>query len=234
MFHIRYLSGNTSGTGGTVIGTYRTGENGSFTATGLSAGTYIIEELSSDGDHVIDTPPQTVYLSGDDQEVIQVHFGNSPKGSLLVKKVDSVTKQPLSDVEFLVTDSKGNVVGDSNGKFVTDSTGSFTVSGIDPSTTLIVKEVRAKDGYIMDDVPQTATINAGQTVTLEFRNQPMGSLLIRKVCSVNPSVTLPNAEFKVAYSDGTLIGDSNGVYRSDENGEVRVEGLIPGKSVVVT
>ena len=113
-------------------------------------------------------------------------------------------------------------------------TGSFTVSGIDPSTTLIVKEVRAKDGYILDDVPQTAVINAGQTVTLEFRNQPMGSLLIRKVCSVNPSVTLANAEFKVAYSDGTLIGNSNGVYRSDENGEVRIDGLIPGKSVVVT
>jgi len=234
VFQIRYLSGNTSGTGGTVIGTYRTGQNGSFTATGLPAGTYIIEELSSDGDHVIDTPPQTVYLSGNDQEVIQVHFGNSPKGSLMVKKVDSVTKQPLSDVEFLVTDSKGNVVGDANGKFVTDSTGSFTISGIDPSTTLIVKEVRAKDGYIMDDVPQTATVNAGQTVTLEFRNQPLGALLVRKVCSVNPSVTLPNAEFKVAYSDGTLIGDSNGIYRSDENGEVRIDGLIPGKSVVVT
>ncbi len=234
VFQIRYLSGNTSGTGGTVIGTYRTGQNGSFTATGLPAGTYIIEELSSDGDHVIDTPPQTVYLSGNDQEVIQVHFGNSPKGSLLVKKVDSVTKQPLSDVEFLVTDSKGNVVGDANGKFVTDSTGSFTVSGIDPSTTLIVKEVRAKDGYILDDVPQTAVINAGQTVTLEFRNQPTGSLLIRKVCSVNPSVTLANAEFKVAYSDGSLIGDSNGVYRSDENGEVRIEGLTPGRSVVIT
>ena len=135
---------------------------------------------------------------------------------------------------YLVTDSKGNVVGDANGKFVTDSTGSFAVSGIDPSTTLIVKEIRAKDGYILDDVPQTAVINAGQTVTLEFRNQPMGSLLIRKVCSVNPSVTLANAEFKVAYSDGTLVGNSNGVYRSDENGEVRIDGLIPGKSVVVT
>ena len=234
VFQIRYLSGNTSGTGGTVIGTYRTGQNGSFTATGLPAGTYVIEELSSDGDHVIDTPPQTVYLSGNDQEVIQVHFGNSPKGSLMVKKVDSITKQPLSDVEFSVTDSKGNVVGDANGKFVTDSTGSFTVSGIDPSTTLIVKEIRAKDGYILDDMPQTAVINAGQTVTLEFRNQPLGSLLIRKVCSVNPCVTLANAEFKVTYSDGALIGNSNGVYRSDENGEVRIDGLIPGKSVVVT
>ena len=36
------------------------------------------------GTHVIDTPPQTVYLSGKDQEVVQVYFGNSPKGSLLI------------------------------------------------------------------------------------------------------------------------------------------------------
>lgn len=47
-------------------------------------------------------------------------------------------------------------------------------------------------------------------------------------------MTLPNAEFKVMYADGTLIGDSNGVYRTDENGEIRIPGLKPGKSVVVT
>ena len=34
-FELRYLSGNTSGTGGTVIGTYVTGPNGAFTVTGL-------------------------------------------------------------------------------------------------------------------------------------------------------------------------------------------------------
>ena len=37
VFQIKYLSG-TSGTGGTVIGTYRTLKNGSFTVTGLQAG----------------------------------------------------------------------------------------------------------------------------------------------------------------------------------------------------
>ena len=36
------------------------------------------------------------------------------------------------------------------------------------------------------------------------------------------------------YADGTLIGDSNGIYRTDENGEIRIEGLKPGKSVIVT
>ena len=59
-------------------------------------------------------------------------------------------------------------------------------------------------------------------------------MLVRKVCATNPSVTLPNAEFKVTYADGTLIGDSNGIFRTDENGEIRIEGLAPGKSVIVT
>ena len=33
----------TAGTGGTVVGTYKTTANGSFTVTGLDAGTYVVE-----------------------------------------------------------------------------------------------------------------------------------------------------------------------------------------------
>lgn len=66
IFQVKYLGG-TSGSGGTVIGTYETGVNGSFTITGLKAGTYVVEELKSPDGHVIDTAPQTVYLSGQTQ-----------------------------------------------------------------------------------------------------------------------------------------------------------------------
>ena len=166
VFQVRYLSGNTSGTGGTVIGTYRTSINGSFTVTDCKPGTYIIEELSSDGSHVIDTPPQTVYLSGEEQEVVQVYFGNSPMGSLLIKKVSSADNSPISDVQFFVTESDGTVVGDGNGYFTTDSAGTILIEGIEPGTTLVVKETRAKEGFLLDDTPQTAQIKAGQTVTL--------------------------------------------------------------------
>ena len=87
MFQVRYLSGNTSGTGGTVIGTYRTSVNGSFTVTGCKAGTYIIEELSSDGSHVIHTPPQTGPSLRRGSGGCSGLFWNSPKGSLLDQKV---------------------------------------------------------------------------------------------------------------------------------------------------
>ena len=235
VFQVKYLTG-TSGTGGTVIGTYKTSANGSFTITGLKEGTYIVEELASDSGHVIDTAPQTAYISGKQQDVVQLYFGNNPKGSLLVKKIDSVTHAPLSDVEFFVTVADGTVVGDANGKFVTDSAGSFTVSGITPGTTLVVKETRAKSGYVLDDTPQTATIKAGQTVTLEFRNQPQGSLIINKLSSADKKTPLEGVLFQITYSDGSFVDNgalsSKGLYRTDKNGQIILSGITG--TVIVT
>ena len=234
VFQVKYLGG-TSGTGGTVIGTYKTSANGSFAVTGLKEGTYIVEELASDSGHVIDSAPQTAYISGKQQDVVQLYFGNSPKGSLLVKKIDSATHAPLSDVEFLVTTADGTVVGDANGKYVTDSAGSFTVSGIAPGTTLVVKETRARDGYLLDDAPQTATVKAGQTVTLEFRNQPQGGLIIHKLDAVTKK-PLEGVRFKITYADGSYVDNgalsSKGLYRTDKNGQIILSGITG--TVVVT
>ena len=223
VFQVKYLTG-TSGTGGTVIGTYKTSANGSFTVTGLDEGTYIVEELASDSGHVIDTAPQTAYISGKDQDVVELYFGNSPKGALLIKKIDSVSREPLSDVEFFVTTSDGTVVGNANGKFVTDSAGTVLIENIDPGTTLVVKETRTKDNtYILDDTPQTARIKAGQTVTLEFRNQPKGNLIINKQDSVTKE-PLEGVQFKITYADGRVVDadggqlSSNGLYWTDKNG----------------
>ena len=235
VFQVKYLGG-TSGTGGTVIGTYKTSANGSFTVTGLKEGTYIVEELASDSGHVIDTAPQTAYISGKQQDVVQLYFGNSPKGSLLVKKIDSATHAPLSDVEFMVTTADGTAVGDANGKYVTDSAGSFTVSGINPGTTLVVKETRARDGYLLDDAPQTATVKAGQTVTLEFRNQPQGSLIINKLSSADKKTPLEGVLFQITYSDGSFVDNgalsSKGLYRTDKNGQIILSGITG--TVIVT
>ena len=237
VFQVRYLSGNTSGTGGTVIGTYRTSINGSFTVTDCKPGTYIIEELSSDGSHIIDTPPQTVYLSGEEQEVIQVYFGNSPMGSLLIKKVSSADNSPISDVQFFVTESDGTVVGDGNGYFTTNSAGTILIEGIEPGTTLVVKETRAKEGFLLDDTPQTAQIQAGQTVTLEFRNQPKGNLIVHKLSSTDKK-PLEGVQFKITYADGSYLADenghlsSNGLYWTNSEGQIVLSNVTG--TVVVT
>ena len=236
-FQLKYLGGEVSGSGGTVIGTYTTSANGSFTVTGLKKGYYICEELESDSGHVIDAAPQSFYISGEDQDIVTLYFSNAPKGAILVKKVSSADNSPLSDVEFLVTKSDGSVVGDANGKFVTDSTGTFLVKGVEPGTTLIIKETRAKPGYLLDDTPQTVQIKEGQTVTVEFRNQPMGNLIIHKLSSKDKT-PLEGVQFKITYADGTYLPDeggklsSNGLYWTNAEGQIVLSGITG--TVVVT
>ena len=232
-FQLKYLGGEVSGSGGTVIGNYVTSANGSFTATGLKKGYYICEELESDGAHVIDSAPQSFYISGEDQDIVTLYFSNAPKGAVLVKKVsDDEKKLPLSGVEFFVTTSDGAVVGDNNGKFVTDSAGSFLVENVAPGTSLVVKETRAKPGYLLDDVPQTVQVKAGQTVTLEFRNKPLGNLVIEK-WGRNGTKTVPleGVKFEIKYADGRYVDDgggtlsSKGIYYSDSTGKITLSGV---------
>ena len=230
-FRIRYLGG-TSGTGGTAIGEYRTSSNGTIVVTGLKAGTYVCEEISAPDGYVITDAAETVYLSGKDQDVITVTFGNDKMGSLLIVKKDAVTGAPISDVEFLVTDSDGSVIGNANGKYVTDSAGTIHIDGLTPGMTVIAREVRAKDGYILDDTPQSIKIKRNAVMTLEFRNQPKGGVLVKKVDSVT-NAPISDVEFLVTDSDGNLIGNANGKFVTDSAGTFTITDVAPGTTLVI-
>ena len=230
-FRIRYLGG-TSGTGGTVIGEYRTSNNGTIVVTGLKAGTYVCEEISAPDGYVITDATETIYLSGKDQDVITVTFGNDKMGSLLIVKKDAVTGAPISDVEFLVTDSDGSVIGTANGRYVTDSAGTIRIDGLTPGMTVIAKEVRAKDGYILDDTPQSIKIKRNSVMTLEFRNQPRGGVLVKKVDAVT-NAPISDVEFLVTDSDGNLIGNANGKFVTDSAGTFTITDIAPGTTLII-
>ena len=230
-FRIRYLGG-TSGTGGTVVGEYRTSSNGTIVVTGLKAGTYICEEISAPDGYIITDAAETVYLSGKDQDVITVTFGNDKMGSLLIVKKDAVTGAPISDVEFFITDSDGSVIGNANGKYVTDSAGTTRIDGLTPGMTVIACEVRAKDGYILDDTPQSVKIKRNSVMTLEFRNQPKGGVLVKKVDAVT-NAPISDVEFLVTDSDGNLIGNANGKYVTDSAGTFTITDIAPGTTLII-
>ena len=230
-FRIRYLGG-TSGTGGTVVGEYKTSSNGTIVATGLKAGTYVCEEISAPDGYVITDAAETVYLSGKDQDVITVTFGNDRMGSLLVVKKDAVTGAPISDVEFFITDSDGSVIGNANGKYVTDSAGTIRIDGLTPGMTVIAREVRAKDGYILDDTPQSIKIKRNSVMTLEFRNQPKGGVLVKKVDSVT-NEPISDVEFLVTDSAGSLIGNANGKFVTDSVGTFTIMDVAPGTTLII-
>ena len=241
-FQLRFLGG-TSGTGGTIIGQKVTGQNGTAIWTGLTAGTYILEEVDPADGYSIIQSSETVYLADSgEQSVITVRFQNMPDGILLVRKVCATNPSvTLPNAEFKVTYADGTLIGDSNGIFRTDENGEIRIEGLAPGKSVIVTEVSAPPGYIIDTQSQTVQIKEGRTVTLTFKNQPKGELIIQKRDSATKQ-PLPGAEFRVTTAAGCevgldgVIGDStltqNGIFTTDSNGEIRITKLAPGAYVI--
>lgn len=232
-FQIRYLGG-TSGTGGTVIGTYTTSENGSIILTRLKAGTYIVEETKASPFYSIDTPPQTVLLSGKDQDVVTLRFSNQPYGSVFIKKLaDDASKTPLAGATFLVTDDKGTFIGTANGEFTTDKSGAIQLPKLPAGTTIVAKEIRPPEGYALDGTPQTITVQAGENAPLTFYDKPLCNLTILKRDALTKK-PLAKAEFIVKDSEGKPIGTDNGRFVTGSDGTVTVTALNPNATIIVS
>ncbi len=242
-FQLRYLGG-TSGTGGTIIGQKVTGKNGTAIWTALKSGTYIVEEIDPGDSYTIIQSSETVYLADSgEQSVITVRFENMPDGALLVRKVCSVNPSiTLPDAEFKITYADGTLIGDNNGIFRTDENGEILVEGLSPGKSVVVTEIQAPPGFIIDTQSQTIQIKEGRTVSLTFKNQPKGELIIQKRDSATGQ-PLAGAEFRVTTAVGCevgldgVIGDStltqNGVFTTDSNGEIRISNLAP-QALVIT
>ena len=241
-FQLRFLGG-TSGTGGTVIGQKVTGKNGTAIWTGLTAGTYVIEEVDPADGYSIIKSSETVYISDDGvQNVITVTFDNAPDGLLLIRKVCSVNPSvTLQDAEFKVTYADGTLIGDSNGIYRTDENGEIRISGLKPGKSVIVTETKAPAGFLIDTQSQTVQIKEGRTVSLTFKNQPTGKLIIQKRDSITGQ-PLPDAEFRVTTAAGCEVGldgvigtstlTQGGIFKTDSNGEIRISNLAPGAYVL--
>ena len=241
-FQLRYLGG-TSGTGGTMIGQKVTGSNGMAIWTGLKPGSYIVEEVDPADGYSIIQSSETVYLADNgEQSVITVRFENMPDGNLLIRKVCSANPSvTLPDAEFKVTYADGTLIGDSNGIYRTDENGEILISGLQPGKSVVVTETQAPPGYLIDTQAQTVQIKEGRTVSLTFKNQPKGELIIQKRDSATGQ-PLAGAQFRVTTAAGCevgldgVIGDStltqNGIFTTDSSGEIRITNLAPGAYVL--
>mgnify|MGYP001031473111 CR=1 FL=1 len=241
-FQLRFLGG-TSGTGGTTIGQKVTGKNGTAIWTGLTAGTYIVEEVDPADGYSIINASETIYLADSgEQSVVTIRFDNAPDGILLVRKVCSVNPSvTLANAEFKITYADGTLIGDSNGIFRTDEHGEIRIPGLKPGKSVIVTETRAPDGYIIDTQSQTVQIKEGRTVSLTFKNQPKGKLIIQKRDSTTGQ-PLPGAEFLVTTAAGCEVGldgvigsstlTQNGIFTTDGQGEITITNLAPGAYVL--
>lgn len=209
---------------GKPLGEFLTDENGEIHLSGLEcdleAGTIlVIKEVSTLDGYLLDEAEKEVLLEVD--KVTVVRFENQPLNPLLIKKVDQ-DGRPLAGVKFKVKRADGQYVGE----YVTGISGLATVAGQQPGF-FIVEEIKTLPGYILDSTPKTVELRIDKPAEVEFINHKAGSLLIKKVNSVDGSA-LAGATFKVTTAEGTLIGEVT----SNQNGYATLDNLGPGAYIV--
>ena len=214
---------------GTAVGTgngiFTTDSNGEILIPNLKPDSYVVTETEAPEGYVKDTEPQTIQI-GTDGGTYKVQFQNQPMGSLVILKKDADNGNPLSGAQFQVTTSKGAVVGTNNGIFTTNSNGSITIPNLEKGS-YIVEEVKAPEGYVLEEQSKTIEIDFGKTYTLEFTNKKMTSLVVKKVDSVTGE-PLVGAKFLVEKQNGEHVGE----YTTDNTGTILLPTLDPDWYVV--
>ena len=104
------------------------------------------------------------------------------------------------------------------------------MTGFEPGTTVIAREVKTVEGYVLDGTPQDIKIEAGRVQQLTFWNKRAGTLVIQKKDSVTGAL-ISGAQFQLTYANGGYVDNdnghlsSNGLYTTDDKGEIRISGI---------
>ena len=187
----------------------------------LETGTYIITEIKAPDGYVIDETPKTVELR--EGQTYEVTFSNTKRSGLTIRKIDEDTRQPLKNAIFSISKANGEIVKD---RAETDANGVITLTGL-PDCTLIVTEIEAPDGYILQDMPKTIEVKAGGQYEMTFTNKRAYGLQIRKVIK-GTNQPLDGCTFIVEKANGEMVGS----YTTDFSGLATVTGLEDGVYVV--
>lgn len=254
-----YLLRGTSDYGTTYETTKVSDRKGEFSFTEVEKGTYELLETACTNDWLLNTTVYTVKIDGNGTVTMpgqsqdangQFLVKDAPRihGDLHFKKIDSITENPINDVEFLLTGTSdyGNDVfqqaaseGKEAGKY---DAGEVTFNNLELGTYKL-SETKAKDGYILSRTEWTVQVNESGMVILRnpdgsevkrdtdstytITNEPLHSIRFIKTSTYGTNNYLEGAEFSLTgISDYGTNTDKTGVSGSD--GIVTIEGLEPG------
>lgn len=187
----------------------------------LETGTYIITETSAPSGYVIDETPKTVELRAD--QTYEVVFSNSRSYGLQIRKIIKGTNKPLSGCVFRVTKANGEIIG----KYTTNSAGLATVSGLEDGV-YVVTELSCPEGYRLNSTPQNVIVKSGELATVEFQNEKLASIRIKKIDAVTKK-GIYGVRFLVKDEANNLIGE----YSTDQDGYIELRDILTdGKSEI--
>lgn len=187
----------------------------------LETGTYIVTETQAPDGYVIDETPKTVELrAGQTYEVV---FSNSRSYGLQIRKIIKGTNKPLSGCVFRVAKVSGEIIG----KYTTNSAGLATVSGLEDGV-YVVTELSCPEGYRLDSTPQNVIVKSGELATVEFQNEKLASIRIKKIDAVTKK-GIYGVRFLVKDESNNLIGE----YSTDQDGYIELRDILTdGKSEI--
>lgn len=202
-----------------------TDEKGYVIFENIPNGTYELTEIAAPFGYDNNSEKKTVIVTSDNDRVIEFEFKNAPKSGLLIRKIDSVTKQPLANVEFRITplaplDSPSwTAVTDDNGLIVKENLAAGTYR---------IEEITTVDGYVLNDKAQLIEIkNQHDAYTVTFENNQKNMLNILKLDAIT-GLPLPGAIFEVSTAGGTHVANvTTGAF-----GYASLPNLKPGSYVV--
>ena len=187
----------------------------------LDTGTYIITETIAPSGYVIDETPKTVELRAD--QTYEVVFSNSRSYGLQIRKIIKGTNKPLSGCVFRVAKANGEIIG----KYTTNSAGLATVSGLEDGV-YVVTELSCPEGYRLDSTPQNVIVKSGELATVEFQNEKLASIRIKKIDAVTKK-GIYGVRFLVKDEANNLIGE----YSTDQDGYIELRDILTdGKSEI--
>jgi uncharacterized repeat protein (TIGR01451 family) len=214
----------TDGTGaviGNTTGEYVTDSRGEILIPNVKPGAAVVTEIQAPSGYAINTAPKTVQV-GTDGKTHKVAFENYSYGAIVIRKMDSVTHEPLAGAEFEVRASDGSVVGSSNGTFTTDAQGTVTIPNL-PKDSYVIKETKTLPTHILDNQTRTVAVDYGKTYTLDFYNKKMSGVQIVKIDATSKQ-PLKGAKFTVYKQSGEVVGS----YETNGEGIIILDKLTPG------
>ncbi len=141
---------------------------------------------------------------------------------MFIRKIDSITKEGIGGVRFLLYDANNTPIGE----YVSDNQGYVWIDKELTDGMYKIREIQPAEGYIGDDEVKTLWIKEGKTTELVWENTPKaGQIVITKRSSDYNELTglpagspLSGAVFEIYNMTGNLVdkitSDSRGIATS--------------------
>ena len=204
-FNIKHLLNDS---GEKDLGDYTTSANGTFFIPDLVPGRYIVTETQAAEGYILDSTPRIIEVEGGKLNIVEVF--NTPYSDLRIVKIDAETRQVLEGAVFKIFDKDRLEIG----TYTTNAQGEIFRGSL-PAGVYYIQEQKAPAGYVLDNTVKMVELIGGKTTTVEIKNQPLGTLRIKKV-DADTGAPLYGATFNLYDKWNNLLGE----YTTDQNGMI--------------